>query len=160
MQRKQARSAHPKATRLAHLFDSASSTEMLSSSHSTKERPSRETGIATNGSMAASGIQGGSLTRLTLLLDSRGMSTVITNDEAKRRIGANVTRIMGERSVSQADLSRITEENEMTISRVVRGKHVPNSALLHRLSEALQVTTDELLAPIQSATPKKTRRTA
>lgn len=88
------------------------------------------------------------------------MSTVITNDEAKDRIGANVSRYMGERKMSQATLSRITEENEMAISRIVRGKHVPNSALLHRIAEALQVTTDKLLAPVESRSPKKSRRTA
>ena len=88
------------------------------------------------------------------------MSTVITNDEAKDRIGANVSRYMGERKMSQATLSRVTEENEMTISRVVRGKHVPNSALLHRLAEALQVTTDQLLAPVEVRPAKKSRRTA
>lgn len=88
------------------------------------------------------------------------MSTVITNDEAKDRIGANVSRYMAERKMSQATLSRVTEENEMTISRVVRGKHVPNSALLHRLAEALQVTTDQLLAPVEVRPAKKSRRTA
>lgn len=88
------------------------------------------------------------------------MCTVITNDEAKERIGANVTRFMGDRNMSQATLSRVTEESEMTISRVVRGKHVPNSALLHRLAEALQVTTDDLLAPVVEVPRKRNRRTA
>lgn len=85
---------------------------------------------------------------------------MITNDEAKERIGAHVSRFMADRKMSQATLSRVTEESEMTISRVVRGKHVPNSALLHRLAEALQVSTDDLLAPIVDAPQKKSRRTA
>ena len=85
---------------------------------------------------------------------------MITNDEAKARIGAHVSRFMVDRKMSQATLSRVTEESEMTISRVVRGKHVPNSPLLHRLAEALQVSTDELLAPVVEVPRKRNRRTA
>ena len=91
------------------------------------------------------------------------MSTVITNDETKDRIGANVTRFMAERKMSQATLSRVTGESEMTISQVVRGKHVPNSAILHRIAEALQVKMDDLVAPTVAASetpPKRRRKTA
>lgn len=85
------------------------------------------------------------------------MSTVITNDEAKERIGANVTRYMAERNMSQATLSRTTGESEMTISVVVRGKHVPSSAILHRIAEALQVKIDELFAPVVTVQSKVVR---
>lgn len=78
---------------------------------------------------------------------------MITNDEAKERIGANVARHMAVRGMSQATLSRITGESEMTISQIVRAKHVPNSAILHRLSEALQVSMDELVAPLFDGGP-------
>lgn len=86
------------------------------------------------------------------------MSTVITNDEAKERIGVNVSRYMVEKNMSQAELSRITGESEMTISQIVRSKHVPNSAILHRIAEALQVKMDELVAPIQAMVNGHRRR--
>jgi len=85
---------------------------------------------------------------------------VITNDETRDRIGVNVTRFMEERKMSQATLSRVTGESEMTISQVKRGMHVPNSAILHRIAEALQVKMDDLVAPISAGAkkPPKARR--
>lgn len=82
---------------------------------------------------------------------------MITNDETRDRIGVNVTRYMAERKLTQATLSRITGESEMTISQVARGKHVPNSAILHRIAEALQVKMDDLVAPVlaDSSSPQE-----
>lgn len=85
---------------------------------------------------------------------------MITNDETRGRIGFNVSRYMAERKMTQATLSRITGESEMTISQVARGKHVPNSAILHRIAEALQIKMDDLVAPIatETTTPRKGRQ--
>lgn len=88
------------------------------------------------------------------------MSTVITNDETRERIAVHLPKYMADRKMSQATLSRITGESEMTISQVVRGLHVPNSAILHRIAEALQVKMDDLVAPIsrQPEKPSNKRR--
>lgn len=86
------------------------------------------------------------------------MSTVITNDETRERIAVHLPRIMAERKMTQATLSRVTGESEMTISQVVRGLHVPNSAILHRIAEALQVKMDDLVAPIAPKVAKPMRK--
>jgi transcriptional regulator with XRE-family HTH domain len=84
------------------------------------------------------------------------MSTVLTDTEAKTIIGENVSRFLAARGWSQAKLAVETKENEMTISRVVRGKNVPGAGLLSRIAEALNVSTEDLLR----APERKSRRTA
>lgn len=84
------------------------------------------------------------------------MSIVTTNDEAKEFIAARVREALALRDMNQKKLAQATKETEMTISNVVNGKHVPDAAILKRISEALRVTTDWLLSPPE----KKTRRTA
>jgi transcriptional regulator with XRE-family HTH domain len=85
------------------------------------------------------------------------MATVITNNEAKLYIAANVKRLLAERRPewSQSDLARATEDNVMTISHLIRGARLPSAALLRRVAEALGVSSDELMSPTADAFPKK-----
>lgn len=85
------------------------------------------------------------------------MSTVVTDDEAKRNIAANVARLLALRGWTQKQLADATGETNMIISRIMREKHVPNAATLARIAEALDTSTDILLDP----PPKeKSRQTA
>ena len=85
-----------------------------------------------------------------------GMSTVVTDDEAKLAISANVKRRMEELGLTQAQLARATGENEMRISSVVRAVHLPSGGFLARLAEALRVSIDVLF----EQPPRKSRRSA
>lgn len=82
---------------------------------------------------------------------------MISNDDAKLIIAANVKRLLAERRPdwSQADLARTTKDNVMTISHVIRGARCPSAALLHRIAEALGVSSDELMTPSAEAFPRK-----
>lgn len=80
---------------------------------------------------------------------------MINRDAVKRNISQNVRRLMEARRWTQADLHRESGLTEMYVSRIVRGVMDPSSSGLASLAEALQVTTDELLA-----NPKKSRQSA
>jgi transcriptional regulator with XRE-family HTH domain len=81
------------------------------------------------------------------------MSTVLSDDQAKANIAANVSRLLREKGITQRSLASKTDEPEMTISRIVRGTNMPGSGLLARIAEALSASVDELLA-----TPKRNSR--
>ena len=83
-------------------------------------------------------------------------TTVITNEQAKKRIAANLVRLLKDRKMSQSELARRTGEARMTIWRLCSALNVPSSALLARIAEALETSLDNLL----EAPAKKTRRTA
>lgn len=93
------------------------------------------------------------LTGLNNRVGLGGMSTVISNDDAKRIIAANVRRSLAERKPdwTQSDLARATGDNVMTISHLIRGTRCPSAALLKRVAEALGVSSDALLTPTAEA---------
>ena len=82
---------------------------------------------------------------------------MISNDEARQNIAANVQRLMAIRGWDQSDLARESGENHMQISRVVRGTNLANAATLARVAEALDVTMDRL---ISEPPTEKSRRSA
>ena len=73
---------------------------------------------------------------------------MLTDDEAKRRIAANVARHMARMKppMCQAELARVTGDSEMRVSQMIRAVNVPGSGFLARLAAALRVTTNDLLA--------------
>lgn len=73
------------------------------------------------------------------------MQTMLDHDTAKRWIASNVAQILKIRGMTQADLARITGDNRMYISRVCRGECETSASGLARISEALQVSADDLL---------------
>lgn len=87
------------------------------------------------------------------------MSTVLSDDDARINISANVNAAMETVGISQTELARRTKESDARISLVRRGVHIPSSALLARIAEALAVSTDWLLAsPHKASTTKKPAR--
>lgn len=81
----------------------------------------------------------------------------MTDNEAKENIARNLERLLTEKDISQAELAKIAKENEMRISRYIRGVSLASSGALKRLAEALDVSTEYLLG---NHTPRKTRKTA
>lgn len=74
------------------------------------------------------------------------MTTVITDEQAKAWIAANVTRLMKERGLTQVDIAAITGEQQMRIWRLANGLNLPSSAVIKRVAEALETTVDELMS--------------
>lgn len=74
------------------------------------------------------------------------MMTVITDEQAKSWIAANVTRLMKERGLTQVDIAAITGEQQMRIWRLANGLNLPSSAVIKRVAEALETTVDELMS--------------
>lgn len=81
---------------------------------------------------------------------------MITDDDTKAYVAANVSAELARLGWSQVKLATATGENAMTISNVIRGVHVPGAGLLCRIAEALNVSVDTLLSPPN----KKPRRSA
>lgn len=100
------------------------------------------------------------------LFSIEGMNTVITDDNLKANISANLHRIMEERdSMTRYRLAQLTGESEQTIRNVVDGLHVPRTGILARIAEALDVTIDDLIAspariPAQRKSGKKVQHVA
>ena len=84
---------------------------------------------------------------------------MISNDDAKRFIAANVKRALAERKPdwSQSDLARATGDNVMTVSHLIRGARLPSAALLRRVAEALGVSSDDLISPPRGRISAKIR---
>lgn len=71
---------------------------------------------------------------------------MLSDDQIKQYVSANVREILAENSWRQSDLARATGENEVRISDVCRGISVPGAGFLSRLAEALGTTADELMS--------------
>jgi transcriptional regulator with XRE-family HTH domain len=83
------------------------------------------------------------------------MNTVLTDNEAKSAISANVKRLLGERGMSQAELARATEESTARLSQMIHGQKLPSAAFLARIAEALAVAADDLLAIPGKKSPRR-----
>ena len=71
---------------------------------------------------------------------------MLTDDQAKRLIAANVQRLMDEKGMNQTQLAEATGESCARVSMMVRGVKTPSAPFLHRIAEALEVTVDEILS--------------
>ena len=81
----------------------------------------------------------------------------MTNDkDAKANISANLQRLLAEKGMSQRALARATDDPIMTVNDAVRGHSLPNSAVLARMAEALDVSVDSLLSPPVKRNSRKT----
>ena len=72
---------------------------------------------------------------------------MISSDDAKRNLSANIKRLLADRGWSQTELCQRTEQAHATISRTINGLNVPSAVVLARIAEALDVSIDRLLAP-------------
>lgn len=70
---------------------------------------------------------------------------MLTQDEAKQNLAANLGRILQDRHLKPLELSRRAGVPQATIYAILHGKHVPNAVLLLNIAETLDVSTDRLL---------------
>lgn len=75
------------------------------------------------------------------------MQTVITRDEARQRIAANVSRLLAEQGMTQNELARRSDVAHSRLSLLIRGDLLPNPADLWNVAEALGTTLDGLMGP-------------
>jgi transcriptional regulator with XRE-family HTH domain len=78
------------------------------------------------------------------------MNIMLTDDEVRVNLAGNLSRILPQRRMTQAQLSRLTGESQEIISRAVRGISVVGSGTIARIAEALDVSMDRLVAPAPS----------
>jgi transcriptional regulator with XRE-family HTH domain len=76
------------------------------------------------------------------------MDDMITDDEVRANIAANINRLLEDRGWSRAELARKTGDNQVTINLICNGRHVPRSGLLARIAEAFDVSMDRLAAEV------------
>lgn len=69
---------------------------------------------------------------------------MMTDDQARANIAANVTRLRGDRS--RYWLAKQCGTHTIHISRIEDASNLPNAGLLARLAEALDTTADALLS--------------
>jgi transcriptional regulator with XRE-family HTH domain len=75
-----------------------------------------------------------------------GDMRVLTNDEARTNIAANVRWKMQQSGISQANLAKASKTPLMTVNNIINGQHQPLVAALARIAEALGVSLDWLVA--------------
>ena len=90
------------------------------------------------------------------------IASVISKEEAKARISANVDRLCQERGLSWYRLSQLVGVSDQQIANICNGRHEPTASLLNRIAEALECSMDDLMAaPRQSRKkPEKVRTRA
>jgi transcriptional regulator with XRE-family HTH domain len=79
-------------------------------------------------------------------LVSAAAPSVIPDAAAKQNLSSNIQRLLADRGMTQKQLAEATGETEMTISRVVRGLHLPSVGIVARIAEAFDVSIDRIVA--------------
>lgn len=82
---------------------------------------------------------------------------MLTDDQIKANMSANLRRLLGSRHWAQSDLAREADVKEMMVSLVIRGKSLPGIAIASRIAEALETSIDKLIMPPPE---KNSRRSA
>lgn len=82
---------------------------------------------------------------------------MLTDDQIKANMSANLRRLLDSRHWAQSDLAREADVKEMMVSLVIRGKSLPGIAIASRIAEALETSIDKLIMPPPE---KNSRRSA
>lgn len=69
---------------------------------------------------------------------------MINKRQAITVVAKNVNRIMAEREIGVRELARASENDGMTVSRLVNRHGLPSADALKRIADALGVQIDEL----------------
>lgn len=84
------------------------------------------------------------------------MQHVMTEEEVRSNIAANVARLRLALKLSKYELGKAVGISTIQVTRIERGDHVPGPAILARLAEILRTTVDGLIGFTTS--PKKIAR--
>ena len=71
---------------------------------------------------------------------------VISAEDAKANISANIRRILDARGMTPYTLAKMTGKPQNSIYRLVRGENEPGAVMLAQIAEALDVSIDRLFA--------------
>lgn len=71
---------------------------------------------------------------------------MITDEDVKGHLAANVLRLLEDRQWSQRELAKRAGESVMNISRVCRGENVVGTGIVARIAEAFDVSIDRLIS--------------
>ena len=71
---------------------------------------------------------------------------MLTDDEVRENIAANVKRLLLDRGWNQSELARRAMESHANVNRVLHARQLPGSGILARIAEAFDVSTDRLLS--------------
>jgi transcriptional regulator with XRE-family HTH domain len=63
----------------------------------------------------------------------------------ENHIGKRILNLLEEKNITQRDLAKMLGITEVSVSRYIKGKHIPHSDILSKLAETLGTTTDYLL---------------
>ena len=69
----------------------------------------------------------------------------ILTEAEMRRLGKNIYTMLYDKNMTRRELAKQVGCHEVFISRIVKGEKVPSLKVLIGISEALGVTTDEIL---------------
>lgn len=69
----------------------------------------------------------------------------MTDQQALRRIAANLRFYREEKGLSKSALARLINDYPATVERIEAQKNMPGVGLLTRLAEALEITVNDLL---------------
>lgn len=70
----------------------------------------------------------------------------VSDKQALKRIATNMRRLRAEHGLSLRALAREIDDYPTSVKRIEDGESMPGAGLLTRISEALGVTVNELLA--------------
>ena len=78
---------------------------------------------------------------------------MISDDDVRANIAANLRAIMDDRGWSQSELARKTGQSDMMISHIMRGTRNPSVARVAQIAEALLIGMDRLVMPPPEQSP-------
>jgi transcriptional regulator with XRE-family HTH domain len=82
------------------------------------------------------------------------MPEMLTDDQVKTNVAANLNRVLDERQITQKELAARTGDPPMTISNICNAKHVLGGGVLARICEALDIDMDRLVGPAPEFYPR------
>lgn len=79
----------------------------------------------------------------------------MTDEQALKRISANMRRLRNARGLSMSQLAKMVGTFPSNIKRIEDEEHVPGVGFLTRIAEALEVDWPELLAEVPTKVSAK-----
>jgi|GEM_PF-3491824 len=81
---------------------------------------------------------------------------ILTKEAGKKILAENLRRIMAEQHVTQEVLAEAAKVSQSLISKILNEKVSPDSIDVRNIAEVLQVSQDDLHAPPQKKSFRKT----
>ena len=75
------------------------------------------------------------------------MDNVLTKQDALTVVSDNLRHAMAARGISLRELARLSDNEPMTISRLINRRNMPAADALARMAEALKISLDSLFDP-------------